>query len=91
VIEADILAVARFIALLLTRTPEFRDDVEEAADELFPGASAPYTSQPFLISAMFDLADRLTPLLMGLQWHVVQSDESIFVTSDHPLVHWAEA
>jgi Protein of unknown function (DUF4238) len=89
--EADIVPVAQFIALLLTRTPEFRDDVEAEAEEMFPGEADPYRSQRFLISAMFHFLDRLTPQLLKLRWHVVQRDEPNFVTGDHPLVHWAEA
>jgi len=90
VVNADIIPVARFIALLLTQTPEFHSRVADAAEEMFPGEAEPYRSREFLVSAMFELMERFTPQLQNRQWHIVQSDEPVFVTSDHPLVHWAE-
>jgi hypothetical protein len=40
----------------------------------------------FFLGTALEIADRVTPLLLGKQWNLLESDKGSFITSDHPVV-----
>jgi hypothetical protein len=40
----------------------------------------------FFLGTALEIADRVTPLLQGKRWNLLESENASFITSDHPVV-----
>jgi len=58
---------------VLENSDDFYIDYGHGADDFFLGTA-------------LEIADRVTPLLLGKQWNLLESDKGSFITSDHPVV-----